>query len=430
MRPKGYRPRLIEPRLDSLIDAFGCVEITGPKWCGKTWTALTRSKSATHLDNPQDKQAAELDPTLALLGDTPHLVDEWQEVPAVWDATRRVVDERANQSGQFILTGSSGLSSNQMKQLHHSGTGRIAKITMLPMTLAESGDGNAQISLAKLFEGEFSPLRYETPIQDIATWCCRGGWPANLNLNNDAAQETAIQYVQSSIAFNQQPEGIDPQFALALMRALAFNTGQAVTHKTLIKDLSALPDATSIEAPESRQTIAKYLELLTRLHLIYSLTGWEPPLRAKSRVRVKPKYYFCDPSLAAALLDATPDALLHDTQTFGLLFETLVLRDLRVMLSCYSGLGNTIHYYRDQAGLEADFIIQKGLQWAAIEVKLSDTKVDEAAKNLLRLSSKLTSNTAAKTPTPAFMAVIVGKSTLAYRRPDGIYVLPASALTA
>lgn len=213
--------------------------------------------------------------------------------------------------------------------------------------------------------------------------------------------------------------------AMSLMRALALNESQAATYKTLAKDMALGEDSTLV-----RETIASYLELFERLHLIENLAGWEPPMRAKARVRVKPKRYFVDPSLAAALMGATPSRLLKDMQTLGLLFENLVLRDLRVFLSCYSGLGNEIHYYRDDKGLEVDAIVESGGRWAGIEIKLSDTKVDEGAKNLLALRDKMAENPAAHNAEPAFLAVVVGKGSLAYKRPDGVYVIPAALLGA
>lgn len=218
--------------------------------------------------------------------------------------------------------------------------------------------------------------------------------------------------------------GRSPDTAFALMRALALNESQAVTYKTLSKDMQDRASAAS------ESTVVAYLDLFERLRLIQNLHGWEPPMRSKARVRVKPRRYFCDPSLAAALLSATPARLLKDTQTLGMLFENLVVRDLRVFLSTYAGLGNGLFYYRDEQGLEVDVIIECGGSWAGIEVKLSDTKVDEGAKNLLRLRDKVCANPAAQNTEPAFLAVIVGRGSLAYARDDGVMVIPMSLLGA
>lgn len=425
LTPKGYKPRLIENRLDALMGAFGCVEVIGPKWCGKTWTALSRSASVTKLDEPAGREAAEIDPKLALMGDIPHLVDEWQEVPEVWDAARRYVDDSGNKRGQLLLTGSTSLKKDARERIHHSGAGRIARLHMRPMTLAETGDSTGAVSLEALLGGqELAPAQCETQVADVARWCCRGGWPANLGLSDEAAAETASQYVQSVLDVNVVDERRSPDIARRLLRAIALNESQAATYKTLAKDMGyadRLPDA---------GTITSYLELFSRLMLIEDLRGWEPPLRAKARVRVKPKHYFCDPSLAAALLGATPARLLRDTQTLGVLFENLVIRDLRVFLSTYPGLGNELWYYRDDQGLEVDAIVENGDCWAGIEVKLSDTKVDEGAASLLKLRDRISSNHAARNADPVFLAVVVGRGSLAYTRKDGVLVIPAALLGA
>lgn len=425
LTPDGYKPRLIENRLDSLMQAFGCVEINGPKWCGKTWTARTRCATMTKLDDPSEREAAEMDPALALAGDAPHLVDEWQEVPEIWDAARRFVDDSGNRRGLLLLTGSTSLGKIEREKIRHSGTGRIARLSMRPMALCESGEGDARVSLKALMDGKrLVPARKETGLADVARWCCRGGWPANIGFSDAAAAETAAQYVQSVLDVNVIEDGRSPETALRLMRALASNVSQAVTYKTLAKDMSAG------EASPDVDTIAAYLGLFDRLKLTEELYGWEPPMRSKARVRVKPKRYFCDPSLPAALLGATPEKLLHDAQTLGMLFENLVIRDLRVFLSTYAGLGNKVSYYRDERGLEVDAIVESEGRWAGIEVKLSDTKADEAAASLKKLRDKVVENPAARGAEPAFLAVVVGRGSLAYTRSDGVLVIPAALLGA
>lgn len=421
LTPEGYKPRLIEGRLDALMAAFGCVEINGPKWCGKTWTAMTRARSMTRLDEPSEREAAEMDPALALVGEEPHLVDEWQEVPEVWDAARRFVDSSGNRRGTLLLTGSTA----DRDRVRHSGTGRIARLSMRPMALCESGEGEARVSLSTLLDGDgLTPARRESGLADVARWCLRGGWPANLGLSDEAAVETALQYVQSVLDVNVLEEGRSPETALALMRALAMNESQAVTYRTLANDTAGG------EAGPSEDTVASYLGLFDRLKLTEELRGWEPPMRAKARVRVKPKRYFCDPSLACALLGATAEGLMRDTQTLGMLFENLVVRDLRVFLSTYPGIGNDVFYYRDETGLEVDVIVQRGSVWGAVEVKLSDTKADDAAKSLLRLRDKMCANPSAQNARPAFLAVVVGRGNLAYTRDDGVHVIPAALLGA
>ncbi len=379
----------------------------------------------TKLDEPAEREAAQMDPSLALMGDTPHLVDEWQEVPEVWDAARRFVDDSGNQRGALLLTGSTALKAGEREKVRHSGTGRIARLSMRPMALCESGEGEAKVSLHALLSGEeLRPARKETGLADVARWCCRGGWPANIGLSDEAAAETASQYIQSVLDVNVIEDGRSPEMALALLRAMAMNISQAVTYKTLIKDASD-----GVSGPDV-DTVAAYLDLFARLKLTEGLHGWEPPMRSKARVRVKPKRYFCDPSLAAALLGATPQKLLRDTQTLGMLFENLVIRDLHVFLSTYSGLGNELHYYRDDQGLEVDAIIEYGGLWGGVEVKLSDTKADEGAASLKKLRDKMTANPAARNAEPAFLAVVVGRGNLAYTRDDGVMVIPAALLGA
>ena len=425
LTPAHYIPRLIEGRLDALMRAFGCVEIVGAKWSGKTWTGLSRCASVTKLDLSAEREAALVQPSLALVGSTPHLVDEWQEVPEVWDAARRYVDDASGERGLLVLTGSSALGKQARKKIRHSGTGRIARLVMRPMSLAESGDSEASVSLRSLFEtGHLAPVRHESDVSDVARWCCRGGWPANIGLEDEIAYETSAEYIESVLRTNIEDEGKSSETALFLLRALAFNESQAVTYRTLRKDAGFDDDDIDDD------TIASYIDLFKRLYIIEELTGWEPPMRAKARVRVKPKRMFVDPSLAAALLSATPDRLVRDMQTLGTLFENLVIRDLRIYLSTFGGVGDAIHYYHDDKGLEADAIIEHAGSWAGIEIKLSETKVDDAARNLLRVKDKVLANPATQNEPPVFLAVIVGAGNLAYARDDGVLVVPISCLGA
>lgn len=420
-----YRPRVADRRLEKLLRAFGAVEIVGPKWCGKTWTALAHASSVDRLDDSATYDAASNDPNLVLMGEEPHLVDEWQEVPAVWDAVRRHVDDNANRKGQLILTGSS--QPKETEKIHHSGTGRIARLHMRPMSLAESGESTGSVSLGKLFEGEFEPSRNKTGIMDVARWCCRGGWPSNLDVEDEFALETSAEYVRSILDVNIPKLGLNPEIMRVLMKALAMNVAQAPTYETLMKDMSYGDEGVSISAP----TLKRYMDELKSLYLIDDLEGWEPSLRAKSRVRTKPKRYFVDPSLPSALLGATPAVLARDTQTLGDLFETLVIRDLRVYLESMGG-ANRIAYYRDEKGLEVDVILELvDGRWAAMEIKLSDLKVTE--KNVDKLHAfkeKVCGNPLSQVREPEFMAFIVGRGDIAYRRDDGILVLPIATLGA
>ncbi len=426
LRPEGYRSRLIDNRLSVLLQGFGAVELVGPKWCGKTWSALTAASSMIRLIDRPSRLAVEQDVSLALLGEEPHLIDEWQEVPEVWDAVRMSVDEASGRRGRYLLTGSHALKKAERERVRHSGAGRIGRLKMSSMTLSELGQSDCSVSLGALFDGEeLAPRACETSLVDVARWCCRGGWPDSLDLPDELAFEQGAQYIQAVLDTNVADEGLSDDLARRFLRVLAFNVGQAATRPTLLKD-AGLDEASASQA----NVLDEYLAFFKRLYLLEEVGGWAPPMRAKSRVRTKPKRYFADPSLPAALLGADPDQLAFDTQTLGMLFENLVMHDLWAIMDSYPGVANRLCYYRDDKDLEVDAILERGTRWAAIEVKLSDVKVDQAAESLLRLRRKVAENPAARNAEPAFMAVITGKSTLAYRRKDGVYVIPAACLTA
>lgn len=434
LKPKGYLPRLIDSRLDFLLDTFGAVEVTGSKWCGKTWTSLAHSRSATRLDDSIALSRASEAPETALRGERPHLIDEWQELPVVWDEVRRAIDVSANDPGQYILTGSTRLKvedeKSDRREVHHSGAGRIKRISMWPMTLVEEGISNGKVSLLSMFEGKFEEAEcdagFEVGIEAVAEWCCRGGWPANVGRSYKQAAETAGSHLESLYDVSIPRLGLKPTTAKDLIDALALNLAQAATRKTLAKDMSRGDE----DAIPARSTIERYLDALKRLFVIYEVAGWSAPLRSKARARTKPKRYFVDPSLAAVALHATPSRLMDDMQTLGNLFETLIMRDLSAFVSSYSGIANELRYYRDQSGLEVDAIMEVDGRWAGIEVKLSETKVDDAAKALLRLKKRASENPMARIGEPAFLAVVVGTGKVAYRRSDGIYVIPAATMTA
>lgn len=425
MQP-DYKPRVVDARLGTLLRAFGGVEIVGPKWCGKTWTALSQARSVDRLDDAATFAAAQNDPSLVLMGSEPHLVDEWQDVPQIWDTARRHIDDNANRKGQLILTGSA--IPKDREAIHHSGTGRIARLRMWPMSLAESGESTGAISLSGLFEGKFEPTTCETSVADIARWCCRGGWPANLDLDDEFALEIPGEYIASVLDISVPKVNKSPQTAHALMRALAINISQAPRYTTLAEDMAYGDEH---RKPDT-QTVKSYLETLKDLYLITDLEGWEPPLRAKNRVRTTPKRYFVDPSLPAAVLGASPATLMRDTQTLGNLFETLSIRDLSVYLSAMPGTGNRMAYYRDDKGLEVDVIIElSDGRWGAIEIKLSDLKAtDESASKLAAFHNKICGNPMAQVREPEFMMFLTGRGSKAYRRNDGVLVVPIATLGA
>lgn len=298
--------------------------------------------------------------------------------------------------GMLILTGSA--IPKDRDAIHHSGTGRIARLRMWPMSLAESGESTGAVSLSDLFEGRFEPAECNTSIEDIARWCCRGGWPANLELDDEFALEIPGEYIASVLDISVPKMKKNPETARALMRALAVNISQAPKYATLAADMAYGDER---REPDT-QTVKSYLEMFKDLYLLTDLEGWEPPLRAKSRVRTKPKRYFVDPSLPAAVLGAAPNTLMRDTQTLGDLFETLCIRDLNVYLSAMPGAGNRIAYYRDDKGLEVDVIIElSDGRWGAIEIKLSDLKVnDDNADKLKSFRNKICRQSHGSGPRP------------------------------
>ena len=422
--PEGYIPRVVDARIDKLLKAFGGLEVTGPKWCGKTWTASAHASSIDSLMDPATLDAASIDPSLVLSGPEPHLVDEWQEVPELWDAVRAHIDANANRKGQIILTGSS--IPKDRERIRHSGAGRIARIRMRPMTLFESRLVPGGVSFARLFEGEFPQgVRAPAGIVDIARWCCRGGWPSILGMDDEFALEIPMEYLRSVTEVNVPALGKDASVAFGLMKALAINTGRAATLKTLAADMQEDGDA-----GHASTTVRTYLDVLEDLYLLEDLGGWEPPLRSKARVRVKPKHYYVDPSLPAALMGASPQTLLRDTQALGGLFETLVVRDIRTYLSVMPGAANKLAYYRDEKGLEVDVIVElTDGRWGALEVKLFDSKADEAtAGRLIDFKKKICSNPRAQVKEPSFLAIVVGKGDIAYRRKDGVLIIPVAAM--
>ena len=423
---EGYRPRVVDGRLDTLLHTFGAVEVVGPKWCGKTWTALSHASSVDRLDDEATLEVARTDPALVLEGTEPHLIDEWQEVPSIWDAARRHVDDNANRRGQLILTGSSRPKDRQ--RIRHSGTGRIAQLRMWPMSLAESGESIGTVSLSGLFDGEFVPGRRKTEVTEVARWCCRGGWPSSLDLADEFALGTSAEYMRNILEISVPAAGKSPEIARALMKALALNVAQAPTYATLARDMAYGDE----DRTPSAETVKNYLEELKDLYLITDLEGWAPPSRSKSRVRTKPKRYFIDPSLAVAMIGASPATLLRDTQTLGDLFETLSIRDLNVYMSAIPGASNRVMYYRDEKGLEVDVILElTDGRWGAFEIKLSDLKVDDiAADKLHAFKRKVCGNPMAQIREPEFLAFLVGRGEFAYRRDDGILVIPAATLGA
>lgn len=424
LTPLGYRTRIMEDSLGLYLDVFGAVEVRGPKWCGKTWMSLSQANSVTNLDDPAVRSMVELDASLALRGEAPHLVDEWQEVPSVWDATRRAVDE-AGACGLFLLTGSSTPS---MDKVSHSGAGRIARLRMEPMTLFEQGLSSGAASLEGLFAepGGLQPARADLGLEDLASSLCRGGWPAAQD-RPDALQDLVVaQYIEALCDSAARKTDLDPTLMRRVLYALARNDGGAASLETLSRDSMHGEDPTSAD----RARVARYLDYLEQNYLVRNLGGWDAPVKARARTRTRPKRYLVDPSLTASVLGYDPARLLLDRQLFGILFESMCMRDIAAYLAASTKLRQPrMFYYRDSYGLEVDVVIELlGGQWAALEIKLDVAKVDEAAANLVRLRDKVAANPMAQNADPAFLGVICANAPFFFQRPDGVFVIPIGCL--
>jgi predicted AAA+ superfamily ATPase len=428
LRNEKYRDRLLDDNLKKHLRAFGAVEIVGSMWCGKTWMAEAHGSSKINLSNANVRTLIEADHSLALIGDRPHIIDEWQEVPTLWDEVRIAVDSAAGERGLYILTGSS---TPRKEETIHSGTGRISRIRLRPMSLYETGNSDGAVSLSGLFRGEFSNSRAHADLQEIADLVCKGGWPGAIDLDPDSAKLIPNQYLDTLMSSIGGKNGANEYRLRRLLVSLARNTGQALAYHTIAGDILE-GDIDEKNEIASRQSVERMINIFKDRFIIEETTGWDAPVRSKSRVRVKSKRSFVDPSLPAALLGVGKDRLIEDGQLFGRLFEELCLRDLRIYASCMdTALPDAVKYYRDSDNLEVDAIIElRDGRWAAIEIKLSDNKVQEGVHNLMRLKSKVASNPLAQNPEPTFMAVLVGKTEFCRKTPEGVYVIPCTSLTA
>ncbi|MBT9792579.1 DUF4143 domain-containing protein [Clostridium sp. MCC334] len=417
-----YLKRIADRVLQERLAASGAVLIEGPKWCGKTRTALENSKSHLFMQDPDKAisylKAADTKPSLLLKGDTPRLLDEWQTAPVLWDAVRFMVDQRGK-SGQFILTGSAVPKDNVVQ---HTGTGRISRLLMRPMSLYESMESNGSVSLKALFDGETEIDNFSTlTIEQIAFAIVRGGWPASIGESEKIALRHAIDYVEAIInADVSRVDGIEknPVRVRALLRSLSRNISTLATIRTIHDDI-AMGDA---DESISEKTISQYLGALDRIFVTENLPAWNPALRSKTAIRTSPKRQFVDPSIAAAVMRLTPSRLLEDFNYFGFLFESLCDRDLRIYAEAIDG---QVFHYRDGSGLEADAVIAlNDGRWAAVEVKLGSKEIEDAAVHLLELKNKVNTE---KMREPSFLMILTGTE-IAYRREDGVYVVPLGCL--
>lgn len=426
-KPEGYMPRVADAQIERYLKAFGAVEIAGTKWCGKTWSALMQGASVSYVDENLD--LARADPSMMLIGDRPHVIDEWQRVPAIWDCVRHEVDRARGTRGAFILTGSSTPATRQGEQgPAHSGAGRIGRVRMSPMSLFESGESTGQVSLEGLFAGEFTPCVAERDTLGLVEAACRGGWPEAVDMEVDVAQLIAREYVTAALGVSIPALGLDPDIARRLASSLARNLGQAATYKTIINDMFGTEDNPLSVIDEGR--VRAYLDALKGMYIVEEVPGWAPPARDRKRFATKPKRYLADPSLACALLSMSPAALLADWQTFGLVFENMAVRDLSVYARALDLLDDVpVRYYRDDSGVEADAIVQLADgRWAAFEFKVSEDKVEKGVASLERIRRKVCENPRSQTRPPEFMAVITGVGEYAREVAEGIVAVPIRLL--
>ncbi|HHU25100.1 MAG TPA: ATP-binding protein [Bacteroidales bacterium] len=419
-----YIPRIADKLLHQQLEASGGVLIQGPKWCGKTTTAQQQAKSALYMDDPKTRGAnlllAETDPEILFKGETPRLIDEWKLAPKLWDAARFEISRR-RVPGQFIFTGSSV--PPDMSEITHSGTGRFAWVTMRTMSLWESGDSNGNISLNDLFQGDTIPaLSKDISLNELAYLTCRGGWPGSLVLNRQAALRQATNYVDAVVRSDiSRVDNVsrDAAFARRLLRSYARHQGQQVSIKTIHEDLMS-------NEPESmsQDTIASYINALKKIFVIEDMPAWNPNLRSRTAIRTSDTRYFVDPSIATAALGLGPEDLIRDMNTFGLFFEVMAVRDLRVYADSLDG---QVYHYRDKNGLECDAVLHlRNGKFGLIEIKLGgDSLIEDGAETLKKLADKID---ATRMNPPSFLMVLTGVGQYAYRRKDGVWVVPIGCL--
>lgn len=423
MDNQKYLPRIIDNQIDQYLTTFGAVCIEGAKWCGKTWTSMNHSKTRIMLGDPkgnfQNRNLAQIDPELVLKGDNPRLIDEWQEVPAIWDAVRSTVDQR-NEKGLFILTGSA---TPNHKGILHSGAGRIAKLRMRPMSLFESGDSSGQISLQDLCQHKFThAMNKEISLAKIIDLVVRGGWPSNIGLETSKAALVPETYLKAIIDDDiYRIDGIkrDTNKINLLLRSLARNECTTATNKVLLNDIKAIDD----EDLDSN-TLATYLDILKRLFITDNQPPFSSNIRSSVRVKQAEKRHLADPSLACSLLKLNSESLLTNLETLGFLFESLCQRDLRIYAESF---GANLYHYQDYSNKEIDAVIElPDGNWCAFEIKLGANQIDSAANGLIKIRDEIAHEKNGKPP--ILLGVICGLSNAAYCRDDGVYVIPITML--
>lgn len=419
-----YKQRIADRLLVRKLSGKGAVVIEGAKWCGKTTTAEQVTKSVLYMSETgkteQNKQLARINPSLLLKGDTPRLIDEWQVAPILWDNIRFEADH-SSELGLYILTGSSVPA--DMSEVVHSGTGRIGWLKMRPMSLWESGDSSGEVSLAELFKTpDFISGISSIDLEKMAYLSCRGGWPLAVNMNDEIALDQAFDYIEAVEKRDiSMSDGInrDPTRTHRLLRSYARHQGSQASYGTIKADL-----ITNESDTFSEDTIASYINALKKIFVIEDSEAWNPNLRSKSAIRTSDTRYFTDPSIATAALGLGPSDLINDLNTFGLVFETLCIRDLRVYAEALYG---KVYHFRDRNGLECDAVIHlRDGSYGLVEVKLGgDDLINDGVKTLKSLESKIDTDRMKK---PSFLMVLTAVGSYAYRREDGVYVVPIGCL--
>ena len=421
---KKYRKRIADEILARKLEGKGAVLIEGPKWCGKTTTAEQIAASILYMDEPEKKEQnitmSELNPKRLLKGAVPRLIDEWQIAPKLWDAIRFEVDHRG-ELGQFVLTGSAV--PVDTKEITHSGTGRFTWLTMRPMSLYESGDSTGEVSLKDLFDGAAEiDGASELDIDRLAFLVCRGGWPQSVDMRDEIALDQAMDYYDAVVRSDiNRADGVQKNSKKVhrLMRSYARNQGSQIPNTVLAQDVSA-----NDEVSMSDETVAAYVSALRKIFVVEDMPAWNPNLRFRTAIRSSDTRYYIDPSIAAAALGIGPNDLVNDLKTFGFLFETLCIRDLRVFADSLNG---EVYHYRDRDGQECDAVAHLGNgKYGLIEIKLGgDRLIEEGAKSLKAMEAKIDTD---KMNAPSFLMVLTGTGDYAYRRQDGVYVVPIGCL--
>ena len=424
-----YLPRIVDRELALRLEASGATLIVGPKWCGKTTTGEQKAKSILKMQDPDKKDGylatAAAKPSLLLKGENPRLIDEWQIAPVLWDAVRTAVDQR-QEDGLFILTGSTSVDD---KNIMHTGTGRIARMKMYPMSLYESGESNGQISLRALFQDallDIDGISSQLSIEQLIFAACRGGWPATLRRKNPEAQLlTARDYISNICESDiSTVDGVqrNPTWTGLILRSYARNISTLAKKSNILKDVTANADRMTMP------TLDSYLNALKKLFVIEDVEAWCPAIRSATTIRSGKKHEFTDPSIAVAAMGLTPEYLEQDLKTFGFIFECLCIRDLKVYSSA---LGGEVSYYHDRSDLEADCVLHlSDGRYALIEFKLGSREIEEGAQHLLQIKQLVrTANASGKTNLrePDLLMVITGGE-LAYTRPDGVKIIPIGCL--